>query len=535
MRIICNYVPMYIDKVPNRKSSPAFLIRESYRDENQKVQKRTVMNVTKMTESQRQQLLDFLNGVKNNKSIPLNHSSIEITKSLPHGDSYFILSFIKKISFDKLLSARASKEQKLILAMIAYRLINPCSKRSTFVNINKKTATCSISDILKINENELTSEDDLYSALDWLYKRKNRIENKLAKKHLNNGSFILYDVSSSYFEGEECQIAKRGYSRDKRSDLLQVVYGMICTSDGTPISINVYPGNTKDSSTLEEQVNKILDRFKLKNVIFVGDRGMISSKSIKSFLKNHKWITALKASQIKKVIDKINFTQSNYCKFTDNNYPNETLVACLNKDLQKKRKEDRESLLSKTEDELNKIKHQKTADMDKLILKIGSIINKYKVQKHFNLEFDKENNTFSFTRNKDSITLESKTDGIFIVRTNVENLTAEQIVSHYKNLSLVESGFKSIKRMDMMVRPIFHRLENRVRAHIFLCMLSYYIKNEITKVIGKNREDFSFRNVIKSLSTITANFIRIDDTEKYTTTSPNSLQSKIFQDAGIQL
>jgi transposase len=527
---------MYIDKIPNRNSPPTYLIREAYRDKNQKVQKKTIMNVTKMTNTQRQQLLEFLNGLKDNEKIPLKNSSVKIVKSLPHGDVYFISAFIKKILFDKILSSRDSKEQKLVLAMIIYRLVNPCSKRSTFININPKTATSNLFNILKINEEDLRSEDDLYLALDWLFKRKNRIENKLASKHLARGSFILYDVSSSYFEGEQCQIAKRGYSRDKRSDLLQVVYGMICAKDGTPISIDVYPGNTKDSSTLKEQVDKVLDRFKLKDVIFVGDRGMISSKSIGSYLKEHKWITALKHVQIKKLINQIQFNESIYYQFTHNDYPKETLVACLNKDLKKKRQADRESLLVKTEDALKKIQNQNNLEMEELILKVGSVINKYKVKKHFNLEFNNENNSFLFNRDENSILIESKTDGVFIVRTNVSNLNAEEIVAHYKNLSLVESGFKSIKRMDMMVRPIFHRLEDRVRSHIFLCMLAYYVKNEITKVISKNRGDYSFKNSIKSLSTINANLIEIDEiVERFTITTPNEAQAKLFKDAGIEL
>ena len=466
---------MYLDIVPNRNSPPAILLRESIR-QGDKIVKRTLANLSSLSIRQAQQFRLILKG----KTLVEAESHFEIIQSLPHGHVEAVLTVMKRLGLARLIHHRRCKERDLIMALIASRILNPESKLALSRSWNQST----LGGLLEIED---ASDDALYAAMDWLFERQDVIETKLAKRHLKNGGRVLYDLSSSYFEGCQCPLAAQGYSRDQKKGKLQVNYGLMTDSRGCPIAISAFPGNTMDAKTLLDQVDRLQETFGLDSVILVGDRGMISQKQIDE-LKGKSgidWITALKTGAIRKLVasEAIQlslFDEHNLFEVTHPDFPGEKLVACRNPDLAARRKSTRQSLLDATVKELQKVQamlsrgYLKTAD--KIGVRVGKVINRYKMAKHFKLDIAE--NHFSFEIDQANVNEEAALDGIYVIRSSLTGteLSAEEAVRHYKALSQVERAFRSMKTMDLEIRPIRHYQENRVRTHLLICMLAYYVK-----------------------------------------------------------
>jgi len=464
---------MYIDIVPNRKSPPAILLRESIR-QGEKIVKRTLANLSNLSIDQAQAIRRILKGEK----LVLPEEHFTILSSRPHGHSEAVLLTIRRLGLDKLIFSRRCKERDLVIAMIASRILCPQSKLALTRDLENTT----LGESLGV---EGVDEDDLYAAMDWLYKRQDGIEERLAARHLREDGRVLYDLSSSYFEGRKCPLAARGYSRDQKKGKLQVNYGLLTDDRGCPISISVFPGNTSDPKTLMPQVEKLQTDFGLKSVVLVGDRGMITQKQIDDIkkLEGMEWITALKTGSIRKLmssgaIQLTLFDERNLFELTHPDFPGEKLVACRNPELAYRRKHKRAALLMATTEALEKIQGMiergYLKEADKIGIRVGRVINKYKMAKHFKLEITEKKLCFEIDEEK--VNEEAALDGIYVIRTSLEKLSAADSVRHYKSLSQVERAFRSIKTMDLQVRPINHRLEKRVKAHLFLCMLAYYVK-----------------------------------------------------------
>ena len=465
---------MYIDIVPNRKSPPAILLRESVR-QGTKIVKRTIANLSGLSIDQAQAIRRILKGEK----LVQPEAHFDIVNSRAHGQVDAVLLVIRKLGLDKLIASRRCKDRDLVIAMIASRILGPQSKLA----LSRGWENTTLGELLEVDG---TDEDALYAAMDWLYERQERIEKTLADRHLQEGGRVLYDLSSSYFEGTQCPLAKRGYSRDQKKGELQVNYGLLTDERGCPISISAFPGNTSDPTTLLPQVERLQGAFNLKSVTLVGDRGMISQKQVEE-LKGRSgvdWITALKTGAIRKLMDAeaiqlTLFDERNLFEFTHPDCPGEKLVACRNPELASRRKHKREALLKATTEALEKIQAMVARgtlkEADKIGVRVGRVINQYKMAKHFKLKIAEHQ--FSFEVDKEKITAEAALDGIYVIRTSAaDELSAEDAVRHYKALSQVERAFRSIKTMDLDVRPIHHYQEQRVRSHLFLCMLAYYVK-----------------------------------------------------------
>jgi len=477
---------MYIENVPNRNSNPAILLRESYREGN-KVRKRTLANLTKWPKA----LVDKLRIlIKNKDAVVADKSNFIVEQSLPHGHVEAVLGTIRKLNLDKIIFPTPCRELNLVLAMIAERLIHPCSKLAT----TRLWHTTTLAKELSVED---TKVDELYDAMDWLLKRQNSIEQKLAANHLAENSLVLYDISSSYYEGRTCPLVQFGHNRDNKKGLPIIVYGVLTDGDGRPISIDVYPGNTADPATVADQVEKVRNRFKLSQIVLVGDRGLLPQTQIDK-LKDYPgigWISVLKSSAIKKLVEQQHlqlslFDQQNIAEIESPDYPDERLIACYNPFLAEERKHKRLALLAATEKELNNILTQierrtKTPLTESEIgIKVGKILNKYKMAKHFQIII--KHNFLKWERNEQNINNEQLLDGIYVIRTSgsSQKISAEDTVRSYKNLSLVERAFRCLKGIDVLIRPIRHRTEDHVRAHIFICMLAYYIEWHMRKALA---------------------------------------------------
>jgi hypothetical protein len=473
---------MYIESVPNRNSPPAILLRESYR-ENGKVRKRTLCNLSDWPRAH----IEGLRGVlKGGTVIAPDRDAFTITRSLPHGHAALALGTARKIGLDGIIGPEGNRCRDLVLAMIVARITDPGSKLAAARALSPETATSSLATILELGE---VDEDELYTALDWLGERQPAIETALAKRHLKNGTLVLYDVSSSYMEGSRCPLAHRGYSRDGRKGTLQIVYGLLCAPDGCPVAIEVFDGNTGDPKTLAAQVGKLKQRFGLDHVVLVGDRGMITQARLTEDVKAARldWITALRGPAIRELVkggalQLSLFDQRDMARITSPDFPGERLIVCRNPDLAAKRAHKRQELLNATERDLARIlaavarQRNPLRGATEIALAVGAVIEKHKMRKHFDLTITDA--SFSFTRKADAIAVEAATDGIYIVRTNLtpEVLDDAATVRSYKSLSQVERAFRCIKTVDLQVRPVHHWLAGRVRAHVFLCMLAYYLE-----------------------------------------------------------
>jgi hypothetical protein len=473
---------MYIESVPNRNSPPAILLRESYREDG-KVRKRTLCNLSDWSTAH----IEGLRGVlKGGTVIPADREAFTITRSLPHGHIAAALGTAQKIGLDRILGPDGNRCRDLVLAMIVGRILDPASKLAAARALSPATATSSLGTVLGLGE---VDEDELYAALDWLLERQAAIEAALAKRHLKNGTLVLYDVSSSYMEGRCCPIAQRGYSRDGRRGTLQIVYGLLCAPDGCPVAIQVFEGNTGDPMTLATQVKKLKQRFALDHVVLVGDRGMITQARLTEDIKaaGLDWITALRAPAIQELVkggalQLSLFDQRDMAAITSPDFPDERLIVCRNPDLAAQRTRKRQELLAATERDLARIqaavvrKRQPLRGAAQIALAVGAVIEQHKMRKHFDLAIT--DHSFGFARKTAEIAAEAATDGIYIVRTGLPTdvLDDAATVRSYKSLSQVERAFRCIKTVDLHVRPIYHWLADRVRAHVFLCMLAYYLE-----------------------------------------------------------
>ena len=468
-------VDMHINIVPNRGSSPTVLLRESYR-EGSKVCKRTLANLSALSAAQVQMIRATLRG---DVLQPID-KTFEITASPAHGHVQAVSLAMQRLGFSSLLASKPCPERDLVAAMVASRIICPATKLAT----TRLWHTSTLAQEFGVAD---ASEDDLYAAMDWLLAGQDRIQKKLAARHLKEDALVLYDLSSSYFEGSHCPLAKLGYSRDGKRGTLQVNYGLLTDDRGCPVAISVHEGNTSDSTTFMAQVTRLREEFGIKRMVMVGDRGMISQKAIDAMSQDADvaWITALRSSSIRTLVEQGRvqmglFDELNLLEISSPDFPGERLVACRNPELAKLRVHTRNDLLLATEMNLEKIKVRvdaaKLAGKDKIGVAVGKVVNQYKVAKHFELTITDD--AFTFARLADNIAAEAALDGLYIIRTSVKaaRMDAATCVRTYKSLAQVERAFRSIKTMDLKVRPIHHYLEKRVRAHIFLCMLAYYVE-----------------------------------------------------------
>ncbi|MBM4198016.1 MAG: IS1634 family transposase [Gammaproteobacteria bacterium] len=466
---------MHIDTVPNRGSRPAYLLRESYR-EGARVRKRTLANLSSLSDEQIQAIRAVLRG----ESVGPLTSRFEVLSSRLHGPAQAVRVAMSRLGFAGLLAARPSAERDRVCAMVAARIIAPHTKLAT----TRWWHTTTLAEDFGVED---ASEDQLYAAMDWLLARQDALQKKLAARHLSAGALVLYDLSSSYFEGHTCPLAKRGYSRDRKPGTLQVNYGLLTDARGCPVAIAVHEGNVSDSQTVLAEVKRLREDFDIEHMVLVGDRGMISSKAIAAIRDTEavSWITALKSVSIRALIAQGHlqlglFDERNLFELSSPEYPSERLVACRNPQRAKLRAHKREDLLAATERNLEKIRVRvngaKLTGADAIGLAVGKVISQYNVAKHFALVIGAT--SFTFARKHDSIAAEALLDGIYIIRTSVPSaqMDAPQCVRSYKALSTVERAFRSLKSVDLKIRPIHHRLADRVRAHILLCMLAYYVE-----------------------------------------------------------
>ena len=471
---------MYIESVPNRSSPPAILLRESFR-ENGRVRKRTLANLSDWPTTLVEGFRTLLKG-----GVAVAEQGIAIRRALPHGHAAAVLGTIRAIGLDRLLGKPTDKRlAPLTIALIASRLVSPASKLATARDLAADTACSSLGRLLQL---DAVDEVELYRALDWLGARQAAIEGALARRHLKDGALVLYDVSSSWLEGRCCELARFGYSRDGKKGKLQIVYGLLCAADGFPVAVEVFEGNTADPMTLSAQIDKLKERFGLSRVVLVGDRGMITSARIRDELRpaGLDWITALRAPQIRALVDAGAFQLSLFderdlAEITAPDFPGERLVVCRNPLLAEERTRKREDLLHATEAALTKLADQIArgtgpTGQDKIARGVGRIENRYKLAKLFDIPVAEDG--FTFGRNHARIADEARLDGFYVIRTSVEDkaLAAENVVGAYKSLARVERAFRSLKTVDLHLRPIHHWLAPRVRAHVFLCMLACHVE-----------------------------------------------------------
>jgi Transposase DDE domain len=565
---------MYVESVPNRSSPPAILLRESHR-EGRKIRKRTLANLSSWPAAQ----VDSLRRVLRGELLAPPAQQLQITRSRPHGHVTAVLGAIRRIGLDKHIDSSASPERNLVLALITTRILEPCSKLATARGLQQRTASSSLAETLALAS---LSEDDLYAAMDWLLERQQRIEKRLAAQHLEEGMVVLYDISSAYFEGRHCPLAKLGHSRDERPGNLQIVFGLLTNAQGCPVAVEVFEGNTADPKTVAVQVKKLRERFRLRQLILVGDRGMLTSARIREDLKRAEgleWITALRAPQIQRlaaagVLQLSLFDEKDLAEITHPDYPGERLIACRNPLLAVERARKREELLAATEQALKQVQaatqraKRALRGQAAIGLRVGRVLGRYKMAKHFAISI--EENRFSYQRRQDEIRAEAALDGIYVIRTSVpaEKISSQQAVHYYKDLSVVERAFRSFKSVDLKVRPIYHHSADRVRAHVLLCMLAYYVEwhmrqalapllfddhqpsaaqaarssivapaqrssAALAKAHNKQTEDgfpvHSFRTLLSDLRTIARNSVQFGDHRMEITTTPTALQQRVFQ------
>jgi hypothetical protein len=471
---------MYIESVPNRGSPPAILLRESFRD-NGRVGKRTLANLSAWPTALVEGFRTLLKG-----GVAVAADGIRIRRALPHGHAAAVLGVIRAIGLDRHLGKPSDKRlAPLAIALIASRMISPASKLATARDLAADTASSSLGRLLGL---DAVDEVELYRALDWLGARQGAIETALARRHLKDGALVLYDVSSSWLDGRCCELARFGYSRDGKKGKLQIVYGLLCAADGCPVAVEVFEGNTADPMTLSAQIDKLKARFGLSRVVLVGDRGMITSARIRDELKpaGLDWITALRAPQIRALLDTGAFQLSLFderdlAEITAPEFPGERLVVCKNPLLAEERARKREDLLQATEAALGKLADRIACGtgprgQDKIARAVGRIENRYKLAKLFDIAVGEDG--FTFARNHARIAAEARLDGFYVIRTSVvdKTLAASDVVGAYKGLARVERAFRSLKTVDLHIRPIHHWLAPRVRAHVFLCMLACHVE-----------------------------------------------------------
>ena len=574
---------MYIETVPNRNSPPAILLREGWR-ENGKVRKRTLANLSKWPKGK----IDTLRRVLKDEPLVGRDDAFDIVRSLPHGHVAAVLAMVRKLRLDRLIDPAHSPQRDRVLAMVAARILDPGSKLATARGLAEATARDSLAETLRLGP---LDEDDLYASMDWLGERQERIERRLAKRHLAQGTLVLYDLTSVWMQGRTCPLAKRGHSRDGKRGKLQIELGLLCTHDGCPVSVEVFAGNLADPSTVGAQVGKLRQRFGLSRVVLVGDRGMLTEARIREQVKpaGLDWVSALRGPAIRALVESgavqlSLFDERDLVEVTSDAYPGERLMVCRNPLLAEERARKREALLDATEAVLEPIaaatrrEKRRLSGESKIGARVGKVIGRYKMAKHFEWSID-EKAGFTYRRNASSIAAEAAVDGLYVVRTSVPEteLDAHGTVRAYKRLSTVERAFRSLKTVDLKVRPVFHRSAERVRAHVLLCMLAYYVewhmrqrlsamlfddedregaeaartsivaparvsKTAQAKARSKRTTDggpvHSFRTLLNDLATVTRNTVapRLPGTEPFEViTRPTPLQDKALKLLGVRL
>jgi hypothetical protein len=564
---------MHVAIVPSRQGDRTYssvLVRQSYR-EGGKVKHRTLANLSKLPPA----AIEAVRAVLRGEPVRPLSEHLVIERSLPHGHVLAVLGALRQQGLDRLLAARPRRERELALAMIASRVLDPCSKLATLRSWQCNTLAASLGV-------EDASEDELYSSLDWLLGRQGAIEGRLAERHLTAGGLVLYDLTSVAIEGQHCPLARRGYSRDGRRGTLQVEFGLVTDREGRPVAVDVFEGNVAGPSTLAAQVDKLKQRFGLSEVVLVGDRGMLTSARIESLkqVEGLHWISALRSPQIRRLVEGGElqlslFDERNLAEIISEQFPGERLVVCKNPLLAEERARKREELLQATERELERVVQAVEAGrlrgQDAIGLRVGRVLGRFKVGKHFHLLIGEER--FRYEREQAQIAAEAALDGIYIIRSNVaaDRLPSEELVRSYKLLAEVERGFRTLRSIDLQVRPVYHRLADRVRAHIFLCMLAYYVRWHLERAWAPllfrdeqplSREDpvaparrsqqalakahtqrlpdgspvHSFRSLLRELATLTKNTVRLADSphtfDKLATPTP--LQQRALDLLGLK-
>ena len=569
---------MYVTRIANRNSPPAVLLRESYREGGQ-VRNRTLANLSDWPAEKVEVLRAVLRG---DQLMPVGEG-LEIVRSLPHGHVAAALGLARKIKLDGLLTG-PQRKRALVLALIVARLIEPAAKLATARALDKDTASTGLGAALNLGS---VTANEIYEVLDWLVGQQERIEAGLARRHLSDATLVLYDLTSTYLEGRCCPLARHGYSRDGRPDKLQIEFGLICGSDGCPIAVEVFAGNTSDPATLKPQIDKLKQRFRLKRIALVGDRGMITRARIEEDLipAGLDFITALRAPAIRALAEEGGplqltlFDQRDLVEIESPDYPGQRLVACRNPALAEERARKRGELLDATERDLKRIQERvrrarrPLRGEAKIGAAIGAVLNRRKVAKHFT--WTANDTDFSFARDQAAIADEARLDGIYVLHTGLKAdlLTAPGVVTAYKSLANVERAFRSTKSVDLEVRPVFHYAEDRVRAHVFLCMLAYYLewhmrqalapilfddhdraaaqaqrtspvakakvspaarRKHQTKRTDDGRPVHSFRSLLADLGTLTRNQVRFGKGNAFTMlATPTDLQQRAFDLLGV--
>jgi transposase len=559
------------------------LLRQDHR-EGKRVVKQTLANLTKWPKHIVQGLRVLING----GAVLDGEDGFTIVRSLPHGHVAAVLTVLKRLGLPQLIASTASSKRDRVVAMIAARVIDPQSKLATVRGLRGETLFSSLAEECRLG---VIDEDDLYAAMDWLVDRQSRIEKKLAGRHLTEGTFVLYDLSSTWYEGRSCPLAKPGHSRDGKKGKLQIEFGLLCDIEGRPVAVEVFEGNTGDPATVAHQIDKLRQRFDLKRVVIVGDRGMLTDARIREEFKDEEgldWISALRGPAIQKLLKNQDFTMSLFddrdlAEISSPDYPGERLMVCRNPLLAEDRRRTREELLKATEKLLEPIakatrrKNKPLRGKKDIGLRVGKVINKYKVAKHFKLTITYK--IFNYERKTEQIQAEAALDGFYVVRTSLtaDCISPQRTVQTYKRLSVVERAFRCMKTVDLKVRPIFHRLDKRVRAHIFLCVLAYYVEWEMRRLLAPvlfDDEDYlmaeaqrtsivapaqrsetaqrkaaskrtqartpvhSFRTLLEDLATIVKNHIkpRIPDAPTFPKlTQPTSTQQKALDLLNVKL
>ena len=573
---------MYIETVPNRNSPPAILLREGWR-EGGKVKKRTLANLSKWPQAK----IDALRRLLKNEPLVGRDDAFDIVRSRPHGHVAAVLGTLERLRLDRLIASSASPQRQRALALIVARILDPDSKLATARGLAEATARDTLAETLGVGD---TDEDDLYAAMDWLVARQEGIERRLAARHLTDGALVLYDLTSVYLEGRTCPLAKRGHSRDGKRGKLQIEFGLLCDAEGRPVAVQVFDGNTADPMTVGPQIEKLRRRFGLERVVLVGDRGMLTEARIREEVGPAwlDWISALRGPAVRKLVESgavqlSLFDETDLVEIRGDAYPGERLMVCRNPLLAEERARKREDLLCATEALLDAIvaaaarEKRRLKGRDKIALRAGKVVNKYKMAKHFELAIG--DNAFGYRRKAESIAAEAALDGLYIVRTSLpaSEMDAEATVRAYKRLSRVERAFRSLKTVDLKVRPVYHRTAERVRAHVLLCMLAYYVewhmrerlkpllfddedpaaaeaarksvvaparvsgsaqRKAMTKRNAEGLPTHSFATLLGDLATVVSNTIapRLPGAEPFEVlTRPTALQRKAFELLGVRL
>jgi len=563
---------MYVEVVPNRGSPPAVLLRESVR-EGPRIRKRTLANLSAWPPEKVALLRHVLRG---DPLVP-PADAVEILRTRPHGHVAAVLGTLRRLELDRCLDVQPSRLRDLSIAMIVARLFDPCSKLATARGLGEDTLFTSLGELLHL---ERADADELYAAMDWLLARQARVEAKLARRHLAAGALVLYDVTSTYFEGRTCPLAQFGHNRDGKRDKVQIVFGLLCNAEGCPVAVEVFNGHTGDPTTLAPQVQKLQERFGVERVVLIGDRGLITEARIRKDLQpaGLAWITALRTTAIRHLVEQGTlqlslFDERDLAEISSPDYPGERLIVCRNPLLAGERARKREALLHATEEALAPIAtatrrtRQPLRGEAEIGKRVGAVLGRYKVGKHFRIEITPT--SFSYTRDDARIAQEAALDGLYVIRTNVpaEQLSAPETVRAYKRLSATERAFRSFKTVDLHVRPIYHHLADRVRAHVFLCFLAYYVEWHMRRALapvlfddedpaageaqrtsvvapaqrspGAQRkaqrlctEDgtavHSFATLLQDLATVAKNRVRLGGVEVDIVTTPTPLQQQAF-------